>query len=236
MSELVPQHLAIIMDGNGRWAKKQNKPRSYGHYMGTENVRNIAIAANHAGVKYLTLYAFSTENWIRPKEEINYLMGIPAIFFDSFLKELMANNIKITTIGQLDAFPESTRKVFDQAIKDTAGNTGMILNFAMNYGGRKEIVLAVQKIIEDKLPSDQINEETIGKYLMTSDLPDVDYLIRTSGEYRISNFLLWQIAYAEMYFTDVLWPDFDEQQLHLALDEYKKRHRRFGGLDHENQN
>ena len=153
---------------------------------------------------------------------------------DSFLKELMANNIKISTIGQLEAFPENTRKVFEEAIKDTSGNTGMILNFAMNYGGRKEIVLAMQKIVEDKVPADQITEELMSKYLMTSKMPDVDYLIRTSGEYRISNFLLWQIAYAEMYFTDVLWPDFDEKQLLLALDEYKKRHRRFGGLDHEN--
>ena len=229
-----PKHIAIIMDGNGRWAKKQGKPRTAGHYKGSENVRDIAIAANDLGVKVLTLYAFSTENWARPEDEVNYLMKLPSVFFEAYLKELMKNNIRIAFIGELDKFPEETRKVMVNAIEKTKTNTGLILNFALNYGSRREITLAVQKISEkvkngEVLPND-ITEQMIEEHLMTADYPAIDLMIRTSGELRLSNFLLWQLAYAEFYFTDISWPEFTKEELVKALDTYANRHRRFGGL------
>ena len=229
-----PQHIAIIMDGNGRWAKKQGKPRTAGHYKGSENVRDIAIAANDLGVKVLTLYAFSTENWSRPEDEVNYLMKLPSVFFEAYLKELMKNNIKIAFIGEMDKFPAETRKVMENAIEKTKDNTGLILNFALNYGSRREITLAVQKIASEvkdgTLEVGDINEQVIENHLMTADYPAIDLMIRTSGECRLSNFLLWQLAYAEFYFTEVSWPEFTKEELVKALDTFANRHRRFGGL------
>ena len=227
------RHVAIIMDGNGRWAKKQGKVRTAGHYQGVENVRNIAIAANDLGVEVLTVFAFSTENWKRPEEEVSYLMKLPSVFFKRFLKELMEKNIRITMIGEMDQIPKETAKVLQAAIDDTKANTGMILNFAMNYGGRREIVLAAQayaRDVRDGKASDTISDEQFGQYLMGAQFPPLDLLIRTSGEYRISNFLLWEIAYAEMIFVDDAWPDFTPELLKQCLDQFKQRDRRFGGV------
>ena len=227
------RHVAIIMDGNGRWAKKQGKVRTAGHYQGVENVRNIAIAANDLGVEVLTVFAFSTENWKRPEEEVSYLMKLPSVFFKRFLKELMEKNIRITMIGEMDQIPKETAKVLQAAIDDTKANTGMILNFAMNYGGRREIVLAAQayaRDVRDGKASDTISDEQFGQYLMGAQFPPLDLLIRTSGEYRISNFLLWEIAYAEMIFVDEAWSDFTPELLKQCLDQFKQRDRRFGGV------
>ena len=227
------RHVAIIMDGNGRWAKKQGKVRTAGHYQGVENVRNIAIAANDLGVEVLTVFAFSTENWKRPEEEVSYLMKLPSVFFKRFLKELMEKNIRITMIGEMDQIPKETAKGLQAAIDDTKANTGMILNFAMNYGGRREIVLAAQayaRDVRDGKASDTISDEQFGQYLMGAQFPPLDLLIRTSGEYRISNFLLWEIAYAEMIFVDEAWPDFTPELLKQCLDQFKQRDRRFGGV------
>ena len=227
------RHVAIIMDGNGRWAKKQGKVRTAGHYQGVENVRNIAIAANDLGVEVLTVFAFSTENWKRPEEEVSYLMKLPSVFFKRFLKELMEKNIRITMIGEMDQIPKETTKVLQAAIDDTKANTGMILNFAMNYGVRREIVLAAQayaRDVRDGKASDTISDEQFGQYLMGAQFPPLDLLIRTSGEYRISNFLLWEIAYAEMIFVDEAWPEFTPELLKQCLDQFKQRDRRFGGV------
>ncbi len=225
----IPQHVAIIMDGNGRWAKKQNKPRSYGHFVGTDNVRNIAIKANELGIKVLTLYAFSTENWKRPKEEIDYLMSLPAVFVDKFLKELMEKNIKIETIGDLSALPEKTVDVLNYAIEKTKNNTAMTLVFALNYGGRNDIVEAVNDIIKNGDVT-SITEKDINNHISTKNYPEVDLMIRTSLDYRISNFLLWQLSYAEMVFVDCYWPDFKGEKFAETIEEYSNRQRRFGGL------
>lgn len=231
----VPEHIAIIMDGNGRWAKEKGKVRTEGHYQGVKNVRNIAIYANELGIKCLTLYAFSTENWKRPDDEVKYIMSLPKIFFASYLKELMEKNIKIRMIGEIDRIPENAKKIFLEAIEKTKNNTGMILNFALNYGSRKEIVLAAQKYAEDVLNGRENNltEDEFETYLMTNGLPQIDLMIRTSGEQRISNYLLYQLAYSEFIFTDVYWPDFDAQELDKCLDIYNHRKRRFGGLDED---
>ncbi|MDI9540618.1 MAG: isoprenyl transferase [Bacillota bacterium] len=225
----IPQHVAIIMDGNGRWAKKQNKPRAYGHLTGTDNVRNIAIKADELGIKVLTLYAFSTENWKRPKEEIDYLMSLPEVFIDKFLKELMERNIKIETIGDLSALPVKTVKVLNTAINKTKKNKGMILVFALNYGGRSDIVNAVNSIIKNGNVN-SITEQDINNHISTKDYPEVDLMIRTSLDYRISNFLLWQLSYAEFIFVDCYWPDFNGERFAEAIAEYTNRQRRFGGL------
>ena len=227
------RHVAIIMDGNGRWAKKQGKVRTAGHYQGVENVRNIAIAANDLGVEVLTVFAFSTENWKRPEEEVSYLMKLPSVFFKRFLKELMEKNIRITMIGEMDQIPKETAKVLQAAIDDTKANTGMILNFAMNYGGRREIVLAAQayaRDVRDGKARGTISDEQFSQYLMGTQFPPLDLLIRTSGEYRISNFLLWEIAYAEMIFVDETWPEFTPELFKQCLDQFKQRDRRFGGI------
>lgn len=224
----MPKHIAIIMDGNGRWAKARNKERTFGHVEGTKNVRNIAIAAKDFGVKVLTLYAFSTENWARPKSEVAFLMKLPKVFIDEYLKELMDNNIKIQTIGHYQKLPKETVKVLDYAIAQTKNNDGMILNFALNYGSKDEIVHSVNTLL--KQGKTHVTIQDIEEHLMTADLLDVDLCIRTSGEQRLSNFLLWQLAYAELYFTDVAWPDFDKDQLALAINKYRHRERRFGGL------
>ncbi len=227
------RHVAIIMDGNGRWAKAQNKERTFGHQEGSEKVREIAIAANDLGIEVLTLYAFSTENWKRPKEEVDFLMKLPDVFFKRFLKELMDKNIRIQSIGELSAFPDSTRDVLERAIKTTSTNTGMILNFAMNYGGRREITLAAQKYAQAVLDMKQdidISEEDFNQYMMTKDYPDVDVCIRTSGETRLSNFLLWQLAYAELVFEPTPWPAFSADLFKSILADVAQRDRRFGGL------
>lgn len=227
------RHLAIIMDGNGRWALKQGLKRFEGHLKGTENVRDIALACHKLKIEVLTVYAFSTENWRRPIEEINYLMQLPALFFKRFLPELQANNIKIMMIGSYQKIPTKTQKVLKDAIKATQDNTGMILNFAFNYGGQAEIVNTTNQLIKlalDKKIKAPISESDFEKHLLTADLPPVDLLIRTSGEQRLSNFLLWQIAYSELYFSEKPWPSFTEADLNEIINEYQKRERRFGGL------
>ncbi|WP_461219574.1 isoprenyl transferase [Lapidilactobacillus salsurivasis] len=225
------------MDGNGRWAKAHHRPRAFGHKAGMDNVKTITKAASQMGVKVLTLYAFSTENWRRPTDEVNYLMQLPIDFFNTFLPELMAENVQVKVMGFLDQLPEKTRQVTYDAMAQTAANTGMILNFALNYGSRAEITVAVQELAQEvaagRLAPEQIDEQQIGQHLMTSDLgryADPDLLIRTSGELRLSNFLLWQLAYSEFYFVDVHWPDFSQQDLAQAVAAYQQRQRRYGGL------
>ena len=230
----IPKHIAFIMDGNGRWAKKRNMPRTFGHHEGTKTIRKIALEANRLGVKAMTIYAFSTENFSRPKEEIQFIFKLPKEFFELYLKELKENNVKISLIGHLEMAPIETQSIIQSAIDQTKNNTGLNLCFAFIYGGRDEIIEATKKIVADvqneKISVDKINEEMYKSYLMTKDLPDVDLMVRTSGEQRLSNFLLWQVAYSEFIFTDVAWPDFDEKALHRAIYQYQNRDRRFGGL------
>ena len=231
------KHVAIIMDGNGRWAKAKGMPRTAGHKVGAENVRTIAIAANELGVKYLTLYAFSTENWKRAQEEVNYLMKLPAYLFKMYMKEFLERGFRIRLIGDLSALPEATRKVLLDAAKQSENNTGLSLIIAINYGSRDEIRRAVVKIAEKakagEIDPEKIEEETISENLDTADFPDVDLLIRTSGEQRISNYLLWQIAYAELEFVPESWPEFTPEVLARCIDEYQHRDRRFGGVKDE---
>ena len=229
----IPEHIAIIMDGNGRWAKAKGKVRTEGHYQGVKNVRDTAIYANELGVKCLTLYAFSTENWKRPEDEINYIMSLPKVFFASYLKELMEKNIRIRMMGEIERIPENARRIFLDAIEKTKNNTGMTLNFALNYGSRREIVLAARKYAEDVKNGriNDIDENGFAEYLMTDSLPEIELLIRTSGEKRLSNFLLYQLAYSEMVFSEVYWPDFDYKEFDRCIDEFNHRKRRYGGLD-----
>ncbi|MFH0947556.1 MAG: isoprenyl transferase [Elusimicrobiota bacterium] len=224
----IPKHIAIIMDGNGRWAKKRGLPRLYGHHAGMKSVREIVIAANDIGVGVLTLYAFSTENWNRPKSEIKGLFGLLKLFIKKELGRLHKNNVKVNIIGRLSELPIDIVKLVEEAMEKTSKNTGMILNIALNYGGRQEIVDAVNKIITDGTHK-KVDEKIFEKYLYTTNLPSPDLIIRTSGESRISNFLLWQSAYSEFYMTSILWPDFKKKNLIEAIDEYQKRNRRFGG-------
>lgn len=235
--EVIPFHIAIIMDGNGRWAKKRAMPRIAGHHEGMKTVRKIARVADDLGVKVLTLYAFSTENWKRPKSEVEFLMSLPEKFLNDFLPEIMERNIRVQMIGEKEGLPEHTKKALNKALEKTKNNTGLILNFAMNYGSRAEIVNAIKKMMidvqEGTLNFDSITEETMNQYLMTSHLPEPDLLIRTSGEVRLSNFMLWQLAYTEFWFTDTLWPDFNEETFLEAIQAYQKRNRRYGGLKGE---
>jgi undecaprenyl diphosphate synthase len=225
------KHIAIIMDGNGRWAQKQHKARTFGHEKGSENVREIAIAANDLGVEVLTLYAFSTENWKRPQEEVDFLMALPDLFFKRFLRELMEKNIRIESIGEMDAIPTNTRLVLERAIKETSKNTGMILCFAMNYGSRRELVLAAQRYADDPQRGTQtLDEARFTRYLMTHRYPELDVVIRTSGEYRVSNFLLWQMAYAELVFVPTPWPEFSAAEFKRVMAEVEHRDRRFGAI------
>ncbi len=227
------RHVAIIMDGNGRWAKKQNRERTFGHTIGVENVRNIAIRANDLGIEVLTLYAFSTENWKRPLEEVNFLMKLPEIFFKKFMKELMEKNIRIRMIGEWEHVPQDTRDILERAIRETSVNTGMILNFAFNYGGKREIVLAAQKYAQDVRDNGralELTEDEFTTYLMSGEYPPVDLMIRTSGEQRISNFLLWEMAYAEMMFLDVAWPEFTTDEFEACIRDFMQRDRRYGGV------
>ncbi|PTI92827.1 isoprenyl transferase [Staphylococcus simulans] len=230
----IPEHIAIIMDGNGRWAKKRKMPRIKGHYEGMQTIKKITRAANDIGVKYLTLYAFSTENWSRPEQEVNYIMNLPVNFLKTFLPELIEKDVKVETIGFTDDLPASTLKAINHAKEKTAHNQGLKLIFAINYGGRAEIVDSVRRMFDDMQKqgynSEDITESMMNQYLMTSQYPDPELLIRTSGEQRISNFLIWQISYSEFIFDQKLWPDFDEQELYDCIKIYQKRQRRFGGL------
>ena len=233
----IPTHIAIIMDGNGRWAKKRALPRVAGHHEGMQTVRKITRYACDLGVKVLTLYAFSTENWKRPKSEVEFLMRLPEQFLNSFLPELMERNIRVEMIGVMNSLPDYTQRALKNAMEATKNNTGLVLNFAMNYGGRAEIVMAMQHLMNDvkagSLAIEDVTEQHISQHLMTAHLPEPDLLIRTSGEVRISNFMLWQLAYTEFWFTDVHWPDFDEACLKEAISVYQNRNRRYGGLKGE---
>ncbi|MDW4094654.1 isoprenyl transferase [Staphylococcus saprophyticus] len=230
----IPEHVAIIMDGNGRWAKQRKLPRIKGHYQGMQTVKKITKVASDIGIKYLTLYAFSTENWTRPENEVNYIMNLPVNFLKTFLPELIENNVKVETIGFMEYLPSSTLKAIAKAKEDTKDNTGLKLIFAINYGGRAEILNSVKTIYDELtakgLTSDDITEEMIDDHLMTHAYPDPDLLIRTSGEQRISNFLIWQVSYSEFIFNEKLWPDFDKEELINCIKIYQSRQRRFGGL------
>ena len=223
-----PKHVAIIMDGNGRWATKQKKSRKFVHYYCSENVREITLASLDLGIEVVTLYTFSTENWKRPQEEIDYLMKLPSIFFDKFLKELMEKGVRIHTIGDLSKIPDRTRKVMLNAVEKTKNNSKLILNFAINYGSRDEIVRAVNEIIKSEVT--EVSEDTISDFLDTKGLPEVDLLIRTGGEQRLSNYLLWQLAYAEMAFVDVAWTEFSREMYEGLMHDFINKNRRFGGL------
>ncbi|MFA6075863.1 MAG: isoprenyl transferase [Negativicutes bacterium] len=231
---LLPKHLAIIMDGNGRWAKKRSLPRSFGHKQGSENLREIVRAAGNIGIKMLTVYAFSTENWKRPAEEIEYLMLLLTQYLDNELPELEKNNVRLRFIGDTSIFSETIKEKIAYDVNYLSKNEGMIFNIALNYGGRDEIVRATKKIVslvaEGALSVDDIDERIFGEATYTPDFPEVDLLIRTSSDYRVSNFLLWQIAYAEMIFVDIFWPDFVPQRMMEAISEFQNRNRRFGGL------
>jgi len=225
----LPRHVAIILDGNGRWAEKRGLPRLSGHRAGVRNLRRILKALGKYGIEYVTLYAFSTENWNRPADEVNGIFGILTEVVGREARELHKNGVKIRHIGRLEGLPEKVRKSIEKAIKLTENNLGMTLAVALNYGGRAEILDAIRRIGDDKIPLGNIDENVFSKYLYTAGLPDVDLVIRTSGEMRTSNFLIWQAAYSEYYFTPVLWPDFDEAELEKALLAYSQRQRRFGG-------
>lgn len=230
----IPEHVAVIMDGNGRWAKQRKLPRIKGHYQGMQTVKKITKVASDIGIKYLTLYAFSTENWTRPENEVNYIMNLPVNFLKTFLPELIENNVKVETIGFMEYLPSSTLKAIAKAKEDTKDNTGLKLIFAINYGGRAEILNSVKTIYDELtakgLTSDDITEQMIDNHLMTHAYPDPDLLIRTSGEQRISNFLIWQVSYSEFIFNEKLWPDFDKEELINCIKIYQSRQRRFGGL------
>ena len=231
-TDRLPEHVAIIMDGNGRWAKKQGLARVFGHQKGVETVHEITTAAAELGLKYLTLYTFSTENWNRPKEEVDAIM---TLLLDTIAKErptLMKNNVRLLTIGDTNRLPDEARKKYLQLIDDTAGNTGLSLVLALSYSSRWEITEAMKRIAHKvesgEMKADDITEQTLTDNMTTACIPDPDLLIRTSGEYRISNFLLWQLAYSEMYFTDCYWPEFTREEFYKALVDYAQRERRFG--------
>ncbi len=228
----LPKHIAIIMDGNGRWAQKQGKDRTFGHQNGVNAVREASESAAELGVKFLTLYAFSTENWNRPKYEIDALMQLLVDTIEKEVPTLNKNKIRLGAIGNLDSLPTESKTRLLKAIDETQKNDRMTLNLALSYSSRWELLEAIKKISEEvlngKINIDQINQELVSDYLTTANMPDPELLIRTSGEYRISNFLLWQIAYAELYFTDKLWPDFEREDLYQAIINFQKRERRFG--------
>jgi undecaprenyl diphosphate synthase len=228
----IPNHVAIIMDGNGRWAKKKGKLRVFGHKNGVKSVRDVIEAAAEIGVKVLTLYAFSTENWNRPKQEVDTLMSLLSSSLKKEFNSLQKNDIKLRAIGDIKNLTKKTQKELFEVIEKTKNNKRLILNLALNYGSRTEIIDAVKsiskKVVNNELKIENIDQKTINNHLYTFSLPDVDFLIRTSGEQRISNFLLWQISYAELYFTNTLWPDFNKNAFFKAIEEYQKRERRYG--------
>ncbi len=228
----LPRHVAIIMDGNGRWAKKQGLARMFGHKKGVETVHNITVAATKLGIEYLTLYTFSTENWNRPKEEVDALM---TLLVDTIAKEtptLMNNNVRLQTIGDINRLPEGTKQKFLACIDETSRNTGLTMVIALSYSARWEIIEAVREAVRltqaGQLRPEDVSEQMVSALMTTREMPDPDLLIRTSGEYRISNFLLWQLAYSELYFTDCLWPEFTDEEFYKAIVDYQKRERRFG--------
>lgn len=227
-----PEHVAVIMDGNGRWAEKRGLLRIRGHEVGVRRVEEIIEASANAGIKYLTLYAFSKENWQRPQDEVSFLMNLLAAYLDQKLKEMISNNIIFNTIGDLEDLPEKISEKIKKGMQDSKKNTGLMVTIAFSYSSRQEITracrLIAEKVREGQLNPENIQEELIAKHLYTAGIPDPDFLIRTSGEMRISNFLLWQISYAELYMTEKFWPDFDSKEFHKALEEYRKRERRFG--------
>ena len=227
MESRIPSHIAIIMDGNGRWAEKRGLPRTFGHKEGADALRKIITYAGKIGVKYLTVYAFSTENWKRSKDEIDALMFLFKTYLKNEEKNIMKNNVRFLVSGRKNGVSSSLLEAIKKLEDKSRDNTGLILNIAFNYGGRAEIIDAVNSIL--KSGADNINEEDFSKYLY-NDIPDPELLIRTSGEFRISNFLLWQIAYSEIYITKALWPDFDEKELDKAIQSYNERDRRFGGV------
>lgn len=233
--ENLPVHIAIIMDGNGRWARRRGLPRIAGHHAGMNKVRDVIRACDDFGIRYLTLYAFSTENWKRPNSEVEYLMRLPEEFFRTEIDELVSRGVNVRFIGNTAKLPEYTQETVRNTLERTRGNEGMTVTFALNYGGRQDIVEAIQKLVErarrGELTEVDITEELVTGSLETEGIPDPDLVIRTSGELRLSNFLIWQTAYSELWFADVLWPDFDRLTLQEAISDYQRRKRRFGGLE-----
>ncbi|HHV47118.1 MAG TPA: isoprenyl transferase [Tissierellia bacterium] len=230
----IPEHIGIIMDGNGRWAKKRGLPRTAGHREGVKRVTEIVEAAFKINVKYLSLYAFSTENWKRPSDEIEALMKLLVQYINKEIERIHKNNIKVQVMGDITKLPQSVVKEVNRAIDLTKDNTGMVLNIGLNYGGRDEIIRAVKQILEDfklgKIKPEDINDSSFKDYLYTKEMPDPDLLIRPSGELRLSNFMLYQVAYTEFWYSDIYWPDFREEHLYQAIIDYQKRDRRFGGI------
>lgn len=230
----VPAHIAIIMDGNGRWAKSRFMPRTYGHKVGVETIRKVVKECSRLGVKYLTLYAFSTENWKRPKDEVSALMGLLVKYLRNELEELHKNNVKILTIGDISKLPQACIEELDHAKEKTKDNRGLVMSLALNYGGRNDLINAVknisQEVVDGKISVEDIGDDLISSHLSTKESPDPDLVVRTSGEQRLSNFLLWELAYSEFYFADIHWPDFDEKELQKAIFAYQSRDRRFGGI------
>lgn len=233
LPDKVPRHVGIIMDGNGRWAKARGLPRTEGHRQGKENLRRILEACVEFGVEILTIYAFSTENWERPPSEVRALMTILNLVLDQEVRKLHKNGVQVRHIGKMDGVDPRLQKKIAGACEYTKNNTRLILNVAFNYGGRDEIVQAVRHIVADGIPPEQITEDLLSHYLYTGDLPDPDLIIRTGGEFRLSNFLIWQAAYAEYYSTPVFWPDFDKEELRKAIIVYSQRTRRFGMIDEQ---
>jgi undecaprenyl diphosphate synthase len=231
-ADRVPSHVAIIMDGNGRWAQARNLERNAGHRAGLDSVRDVVRAAGDIGISYLTLYAFSNENWSRPKEEVGELMRLLEHYLDEELEEAMENGVRVRSIGRMDRLPPSTRAAVEKAVDATRHNSGLELIFGLSYGGRTEIVDAARRLIRDAelgvIDPDQLDEKTFASYLYEPDVPDPDLLIRTGNEYRVSNFLLWQIAYTEIHTIPLMWPDFRREHLEAAIVEYQSRERRFG--------
>ena len=234
---VIPNHVAIILDGNGRWAKSKGMPRNYGHAQGAKNVEKICEEAWRMGIKYLTVYAFSTENWNRPDDEVNALMKLLRNYMKTCLKTAAKNDMKVRVIGDITRLDEDIQKRILELEEATKNNSGLNFQIAINYGSRDEITRAVRTLAEDvkegKLMPEEVNEACIERYLDTHDIPDPDLLIRTSGEQRLSNYLLWQLAYTEFYFTDVPWPDFSKQELEKAIEQYNRRDRRYGGVKEE---
>lgn len=236
-TERIPKHIGIIMDGNGRWAKKKNLPRTMGHKAGVETIRKILKECDRLGVRYLTLYAFSTENWKRPKDEVSALMTLLVEYLKNELKELHENNVVVNYVGNISRLPEAAQKALNDAKEITRSNTGVQMNLALNYGGREEIVHGVREIAEavssGMISLEDITEESFKDYLYTKGQPDPELIIRPSGELRLSNFLLYQGAYSELWFSSINWPDFSEEDLRVAIADYQKRDRRFGGVKSE---
>ncbi|SHH15781.1 polyprenyl diphosphate synthase [Thermosipho atlanticus] len=222
------QHIAFIMDGNGRWAKKRNKPRVYGHLKGAYKIEEVVRWCAQRGIRYTTFYAFSTENWKRPKSEVNYIFGLLVNKISEFYERMEKENVRLIFSGRIKEAGEKVYEICKEYEEKTKGNNRIVVNMALNYGGRAEIVDAVNKIIKNGIS--QVDEEIFKKFLYTPEIPDPDLIIRTSGEKRLSNFLIWQSAYSELYFTDVYWPDFNEKELDKAIEDFKQRQRRFGGI------